>query len=110
MAFWEAARGGIGSATAGTLLATSVLVALGTRRGDLPLALVYPPLAFLASVLLAGQQLVARGAHWKTQQALMLYDTLGRNARAVIGATIIAAALVGLRTLVGWLLARRRAR
>jgi hypothetical protein len=107
-ALWAAAaHDAISTETGLTLLATTILAALMTRRGDLVLVVIYPPLAFMTSVLIAGQLLVDHGHTWRTSEALMLVETLGRNAKWVIAATITGAALVGLRTLMAKLRAKR---
>jgi hypothetical protein len=100
-ACWGAiANGSIGAETGVTLVVSTILAAVLTRRGDLPLVVIFPPLAFMSSVLLAGQIIVDPAHSWRTRQVLMLVETLGRNARWVVAATITGAALVGLRTLI----------
>jgi TRAP-type C4-dicarboxylate transport system permease small subunit len=107
-ALWGASvRESIGVESVVTLLVTTTLAALLTRRGDLLLVVIYPPLAFMFSVLVAGQLLVDPAHSWRTGQGLVLVETLGRNARWVIAATITGAVLVGLRTLIRIVRARR---
>lgn len=104
------ATAAVGSATGVTLIVCSLLSAVGTRRGDLPLAVMMPPLAFVVAVLVAGQLLVTETGNWKANQTLMIFDQLGGNARWVIAATALVVLIVAGRTIVGWLLGRRRSR
>lgn len=89
------------------LVAVSVVSGLVTRRGDLVLPVMMPPLAFLVATLVAGQALVESGAEpWWTRCALMVFDVLGQNAVWVVAAT--ASAL--LVCVVRWTAARVAAR
>lgn len=84
-------REAIGLWTAATLVAVSAVAALVTRAGDRSLPAMMPPLAFATAALLAGQVLVDRGISdpWR-RQAVMLVETLGRNAAWVVAATLLA--------------------
>lgn len=104
------ATGAVGTATGVVLVVCSLCAAAFTRRGDLPLAIMMPPLAFVVAVLVAGQLLVAQTGNWKANQTLMMFDQLGGNARWVLVATGVAVVVATARVLISWLLRRRRAR
>lgn len=93
-----AQRDEIGLWTGVTLCAVAVIAAATTRAGDRSLPVMMPPLAFAASVLVAGQDLISNAISdpWK-RQAAMIVETLGRNAVWVVLATALAfvIALIG---------------
>ena len=81
----------VGQWTAATLVAVSGVAALVTKAGDRSLPAMMPPLAFATAALIAGQMLVDRDISdpWR-RQAVMLVETLGRNAAWVVAATLLA--------------------
>ncbi|MGV1004099.1 MAG: DUF6542 domain-containing protein [Candidatus Nanopelagicales bacterium] len=91
--------GQLGQVSAWALVVLSVSAAMVTRRGDRSLAIMTPPLSFLLSVMVAGQLTLQVPYDWRTAQPLLIVNTLGANAPFVIGATLAAAAVVGLRRL-----------
>lgn len=100
-------RDRIGLWTGASLLAISAIAVLVTRPGDRSLPAMMPPLAFLAAVGLAGQQLLSPAIDDpRRQQAVMVFETLGENAAWVVAATVVA----GLLALIGHLLTRRSRR
>ena len=97
----------IGMWTGVTLIAVSVVAVLVTRPGDRSLPAMMPPLAFLAAVGIAGQQLLSPAIDDpRRQQAVMVFETLGENAVWVVAATAVAVLLA----LVGHLVTRHSRR
>ncbi len=97
-------RDRIGLWTGVTLIAVSAVAVLITRPGDRSLPAMMPPLAFVAAVAVAGQQLVNPAIDDPRQrQAVMLVETLGENAVWVVTATAVAVVLA----LIGHLVTRR---
>ncbi len=91
------------------LMTVAILSALVTRRGDLVLPVIMPPLAFLAATLVAGQALVESGSDpWWVRCALMVFEVLGRNAVWVVLATACALVICVVRWTVARLAVRRQ--
>ncbi len=89
----------IGWLTGVVLLATTVYAALSVRTADRSAAIVVPPLAFLATTLVAGQLTLADSGSFLVRESFMIFRTLAENAPWVLGATAIAAAIALLRKL-----------
>ncbi|MGB7981627.1 MAG: DUF6542 domain-containing protein [Candidatus Nanopelagicales bacterium] len=89
----------IGLWTGVTLIVVAIIGPLVTRSGDRSLPAMMPPLAFLVAVLIAGQLLLPEASSARSQQVLMLVQTLGPNAAWVVAATILSTGLAAIRHL-----------
>lgn len=91
----------IGAWTGAALVVVSVISPLATRAGDRSLPAMMPPLAFLAAVLIAGQQLLPEEpGSWRSREAVMVAQTLGSNAAWVVVATILSTSVAAIGHLV----------
>ncbi|MEZ5115209.1 MAG: DUF6542 domain-containing protein [Candidatus Nanopelagicales bacterium] len=79
------------------LLASTVYAALLVRPMDLWVAVIAPPLAFLAATLTAGQLTVSGGGSLLTREALLVFESLSFNAPWILGSTALALVIVWIR-------------
>lgn len=88
---------GLGWITGAALVASTLYAALTVRPADLWLAVIVPPLAFLAATLTAGQLTLPGGQGLLVREGLMIFTTLSNNAPWIIGATALALVIVLVR-------------
>ena len=86
--------GGVGWITGVVLLLTTIYAALAIRSTDSSAPIVVPPLAFLVTVIIAGQFSLAPGKSLVVREAYMIFSTLAMNAFWIIAAAIVGAAIV----------------
>jgi hypothetical protein len=87
----------VGWLTGLVLVVTSVYAALTVRRPDFSAAVVVPPLAFLLTILVAGQLTLAEGGSLLVREGFVLVRGLAENAPWILGATALAAIIVIVR-------------
>lgn len=87
----------VGWLTGLVLLATSCYAALTVRRPDFSAAVVVPPLAFLLTILVAGQLTLTDGASLLVREGFVIVRGLAENAPWILGATALAAIIVLIR-------------
>lgn len=88
--------GGLGWLTGGALVLASIYAAATVRPSQGYWVIVTPPLAFLLTTVTVGQVTVT-GAGFLVRQGLLIPFTLGQNVVWIIGATVAAALVVGIR-------------
>lgn len=79
------------------LILISGYAAATVRPRDGFWALVSPPLAFFVATVTAGQLTVTGSGGFLVKQGLLIPFTLGQNVLWIVGATLLAGALVWLR-------------
>lgn len=83
------------------LVTVAVVGPLVTRPGDRSLPAMMPPLAFLTAVLIAGQALLpSRDRSIRSDEVLMIMQTLGDNAAWVLAATALSTVIALTRHLL----------
>lgn len=87
----------VGWLTGLVLVATSCYAALTVRRPDFSAAIVVPPLAFLLTILVAGQLTLTDGASLLVREGFVIVRGLAENAPWILGATALAAIIVLVR-------------
>lgn len=87
----------VGWLTGLVLVATSCYAALTVRRPDFSAAIVVPPLAFLLTILVAGQLTLTDGGSLLVREGFVIVRGLAENAPWILGATALAAIIVLVR-------------
>jgi hypothetical protein len=87
----------LGWITGLALVASTLYAALTVRAPDLWLAVIVPPLAFLAATLTAGQLTLPGGQGLLVREGVMVFTTLSANAPWIVGATVLALVIVLVR-------------
>jgi len=80
-------------------IVVAALAAARVRRDDLSAAWIWPPLAWVAVLLTAGQLIPASVNSFLLKQGLLVLDVLGANAPFILGGTAVAAAIAVIRRL-----------
>lgn len=91
------ADGDLGWPTGLALLVSSVYAALTVRREDDTVAMIVPPLAFLAASLTAGQLFLGSAEGSLINRAVIVFFSLADNWIWIIGSTVVALVIVLVR-------------